>query len=200
MSQSATLRSVAEEDRLRADIYGFLGKHLFASPSLADIDQIAELRGDDTEFGRAFENLAAIATGSDPATLRDEYDALFIGVGRGELVPYGSYYLTGFLNEKPLARLRATMARLGIARSTDVKEPEDHIATLMQMMAGLIRGDYGAPADHATQRQMFQDHIAPWASHFYADLTKAKNARFYKPLGQIGGLFMGIESAAFDMD
>ncbi len=191
---------LSEEDLLRADVYGFLGRTLFTRPGADDLSALAALSGDDTPFGRAFSDLATRAAATDPATAGAEYDTLFIGLGRGELVPYGSYYLTGFLHEKPLARLRAAMRGLGIDREPSVKEPEDHIGVLMEMMAGLITGRYGAPADFDAQRGFFADHIAPWAGHFFRDLERAGASDLYVPVGRIGGLFLEIERAAFAMD
>ena len=114
-------------------------------------------------------------------------------------MPYASFYLTGFLNEKPLAKLRADMQALGIARKTDVKEPEDHIASICEMMAGLIAGSFGAPADLAAQRGFYDKHLAPWAGKFFADLEKAQGADLYRPVGEIGQLFLAIEAEAFVM-
>lgn len=192
---------VAEEDRLRADLYAFLAT-LLSSPAQAD--QIAALRGltgDDTELGQGIAALAAVAGVATPESVEREYNALFIGLGRGELLPYASYYLTGFLNEKPLARLRGHMAQLGIARSDDVKEPEDHIASLCEMMAGLIRGDFAAgPLSIADQHAFFNTHIATWAGHFFADLEGAEGSVFYAPVGKIGRAFMDIEIEAFRME
>ncbi len=121
---------------------------------------------------------------SSPDAVRREYDDLFIGLVRGEVLPYASYYLTGFLNEKPLALLRRDMARLGIARTPDVQEPEDHIASICEMMAGLIRGRFGGPVGLTAQREFFAAHLAPWAEHFFGDLEGAKNARFLRARGR----------------
>jgi TorA maturation chaperone TorD len=191
---------LSEEELLRADVYGFLGRTLFLRPGEGELAALAGLTGDNTPFGRAFTDLATRAAASDPATAGDEYDTLFIGLGRGELVPYGSYYLTGFLHEKPLARLRAAMRNLGIDRAPEVKEPEDHLGVLMEMMAGLITGRYGAPASFDAQRGFFGDHIAPWAGHFFADLERAAASNLYAPVGRIGTLFMEIERAGFAME
>ena len=143
--------------------------------------------------------LASVAATSTPADLEREYNALFIGLGRGELLPYGSFYLTGFLHEKPLALLREHMKMLGIARNEDVKEPEDHIATLCEMMAGLIRGAFGAPLSPKDQEAFFNTHVAPWAGHFFTDLEKASGSVFYAPVGKIGRAFMQIEIEACRM-
>ena len=157
------------------------------------------LQGDDTTLGRGVKALAAAARGATPAQVEQEYFDLFVGVGRGEILPYCSYYLTGFLNEKPLADLRADMARLGIARVGQVKEPEDHIATLFEMMAGMITGAFGDPVGLTEQQQFFARHIGSWAPRFFEDLERARNAAFYMPVGTIGREFMAIESQAFEM-
>ncbi|MDF2370420.1 MAG: molecular chaperone TorD family protein [Rhizobiaceae bacterium] len=185
---------------MRADLYGLLGKLLFAPPDQNSLNALAALSGDETEMGQAFNALAKLAAATPVATVRQEYDGLFIGMGRGELLPYGSYYLTGFLNEKPLAKLRNSMAALGIARHDEIKEPEDHIGSLMEMMAGLIAGRYGEPASLDMQREFFTTHIEPWATHFYKDLEAAELSRFYQPVGTLGRLFMEIELDAFSME
>ncbi|MEO1102560.1 MAG: molecular chaperone TorD family protein [Pseudomonadota bacterium] len=186
-------------EALRADVYGLLANLLSAAPDGVQLANVAALHGDDTPIGRAVDGLAQAARESDPSTLAREYDALFIGLGRGALLPYGSYYLTGFLNEKPLAILRSHMARLDIVRTEGVTEPEDHIASLCETMAGLIRGTFGAPAPLAEQEAFFNTHIGPWAGHFFADLESARPARFYVHVGRIGRAFIDIEYDAFRM-
>lgn len=191
---------ISEEDRVRAQLYRLLSALLARIPTRATLDDVARLTGDSaSELGRALGAVAAAAAATDPAAADDEYHDLFIGVGRGELMPYGSYYLTGFVYEKPLARLRGDMAELGIARAEGVKEPEDHIASLCEMMAGLIEGDFGEPKDLATQRRFFDAHLGPWAGQFFADLEVAKKANFYKAVGMVGRIFTEIESTAFEM-
>jgi TorA maturation chaperone TorD len=192
--------SVLAEDRLRAHQYQLLARFL-AAPAEAGLLQLASgFAGDETELGRALAELAGRAGQVTPEAASREYHDLFIGIGRSELVPYASYYLTGFLNEKPLAKLRGDMARLGVARAETVKEPEDHIAALCEMMAGLITGAFGAPLDLAEQRAFFDRHLAPWAPVFFDDLEKAKSAWLYAPVGTLGRVFMGIEQTAFVMD
>lgn len=190
---------IAEEDTLRANCYSLLARLLRRPPDAVTLEEVGRLEGDEGEFGRAIAALAAAARSTAPETVEDEYFNLFIGVTQGELTPYASYYLTGFLNEKPLARLREEMDRLGIARAENVSEPEDHIAALMEMMAGLITGAFGAPADLATQQRFFEQHIATWAPRFFEDLQAARTSNFYMPVGSIGRLFMEVESQAFAM-
>lgn len=191
---------VAEEDKLRADLYGLLAGLLARPPERATLETVSGLDGDDSDMGRAIGALAAAAKRTDSLTLDREFHDLFIGMGRGELLPYASYYLTGFLHEKPLARLRADMLRLGIARARGVSEPEDHIAQLLEIMRGLILGEFGAPATVKAQRELFNTHLAPWATHFFTDLEGAEHAVFYAPVGTIGRLFVDIEQTAFRME
>ena len=191
---------VCEEDRLRAQLYTLLGHLLARDPSQEVLSLVRGLTGDETELGKAFQELSTLADKRAQKSVSREFNNLFIGMGRGELVPYGSYYLTGFLNEKPLAKLRNAMREMNIKRSDDVKEPEDNIGLLMEMMAGLIGGQFGVIASHKTQREFFENHIASWASHFFKDLEQADRAEFYKPVGTIGRLFMEIEQTAFQME
>ena len=191
---------IAEEDALRANLYAMLARLLAAPPDQETIDTAAGLGGDDSDLGQGITALAKVAAASRASGVEREYNALFIGLGRGELLPYASFYLTGFLNEKPLARLRGHMAQLGIERSPDVKEPEDHIATLCEIMAGLIRGTYGDPLSVEDQHAFFNTHLATWAGHFFTDLEAAAGSVFYAPVGKIGRAFMDIEIEAFRME
>lgn len=199
MSQSldVSLPVIDETDRMRAGFYRLLAR-LLARPADADLlALIGGLDGDDTPMGRAIAALAEC--GATAESVAAEFDEVFIGLGRGLVVPYASYYLTGFLNDKPLARLRADMERLGIARADGVVEPEDHVAALMEMMAGLIDGGLGAPQPTSVQSGFFDRHVAEWTPHFFADLEALPEARFYGPVGRIGRLFVEIEKAAFEM-
>ncbi|MCT4608553.1 MAG: molecular chaperone TorD family protein [Pelagimonas sp.] len=194
---TATAPAIAEEDRLRADLYNFMGLLLAGPPDEMLLAQTAGLSGDDSDLGQAVTTLAKMARISKPKAVESEFNKLFIGLGRGELLPYASYYLTGFLNEKPLAQLRQDMTARGLARAENVFEPEDNIASLMEMMGAMIVGRFGTPADLATQKEFFNRHIAPWAAHFFGDLEGAKNSVFYTPVGTVGRTFMEIEAEAF---
>ncbi|MHA6262379.1 TorD/DmsD family molecular chaperone [Arenibacterium sp. CAU 1754] len=190
---------VAEEDRLRADLYNFLGLLLAGPPDQLLLDQAAGLSGDDSDLGQAIQGIARVAKVTKLAAAEREFNALFIGLGRGELLPYASYYLTGFLNEKPLAQLRGDMAARGITRAPNVYEPEDNIASLMEMMAGMIVGRFGTPATLEDQRTFWNRHIGPWAGHFFTDLEGANNSVFYASVGAAGRVFMDIEKDGFRM-
>jgi len=187
------------EELLRAQLYALLARLLARPPGVEFLSAVAQAQGDDSPFGQALDGLAASARAADAGAVEDEFNVLFIGVGGGVLSPYASYYLTGFLHEKPLAELRGDMARLGIARADDVKEPEDHIAALCEMMAGLITGAFGEPADLAEQRRFFDRHVGSWAGRFFTDLETTPSAAFYRAVGTVGLRFLEVEAKAFEM-
>ena len=176
----------------RAAFYSLLAGLLRNAP---DADVLAYCLSMDTtdqksELGAAINTLVLAAKHSDPQRLKEEFHELFIGLGRGELVPYGSWYQTGFLMERPLGQLRADLAKLGFERSDDVHEPEDHIAALMEVMAMLIYE--GAPQEQ--QRLFFETHISSWAKDFMNDLSVAETATFYRSVARLGSAFVAIES------
>lgn len=190
---------IPEEDVLRARFYALLARLLGAPVGEEDMHTIRALEGDETELGSALGSLAVIAAKTSLESAKDEYETLFIGVVKGELTPYASYYLTGFLQEKPLAELRGDMVRLGIARSDDLVEPEDHIAVVCEMMHGLITGAFGDATSIEIQKDFFDSHVQPWAHRFFQDLEAAESAVLYMPVGTIGRVFMAVESKAFEM-
>ncbi|MBO6562183.1 MAG: molecular chaperone TorD family protein [Nisaea sp.] len=195
-----TARSlVSEEDAVRAHWYGLLAHFLARPPAVESLEIARSLGGDDTPLGKSVAAFAAAARAATVELADDEFHKLFYGVGRGELVPHGSYYLTGFLNEKPLADLRDDLAKLGVARADEVKEPEDHIAALCDVMAGMIRGDFGPACHLERQAEFFDKHIASWAEKFFEDLEGAKASVLYMPLGSIGRQFIQIEGESFRM-
>ena len=191
---------IAPEDRMRADCYRLLGRLLAAPPASELLDAVGRMLGGQGEFGNAIDALASAARGIDTDAASREYHDLFIGLARGELVPFASYYRTGFLYDKPLAKLRVDMERFGIAAADSASDPEDHIASIAEIMAGLIGGAFGTPATLAVQKQFFNTHLAPWAKHFFADLEKAEAARFYRPVGRVGRLLCSIEAEAFALE
>jgi TorA maturation chaperone TorD len=159
------------------------------------LNRLATLCSDASPLGIAHAALGEAAAVADVKFAEREFFNLFIGVGRGELVPYGSYYLTGFLNERPLARLRDDLARFGIERVEGEAEPEDHAAILCEIMAGLAGGRFDAPA--GADRELFERHLSPWIGRFFVDLERAEAADLYRRIGALGRLFMEIESEAF---
>ena len=184
-----------EVDAARAQEYALLATLLARAPDEPLLGRIAKLHGDATALGVAHAALAEAASRADVARLEREYFNLFIGLGRGELLPYGSYYLSGFLHERPLARLRAHLSRLGIERAHGQSEPEDHAAILCEIMSGLASRRYDAGAE--TERELFDQHLAPWIGRVFADLEHAEAADFYRSVGALGRVFVEIERQAF---
>ncbi|WP_349631723.1 molecular chaperone TorD family protein [Bradyrhizobium liaoningense] len=182
-------------DAARAQEYLLLAALLSAAPSRKLLDQLSALSGDATPLGRAHAALAAAAANAVAAKVEREYFDLFVGLGRGELLPYASYYLTGFLNERPLSRLRADLAASGIERAGNNSEPEDHAAILCEIMAGFAAGRF--PATFEAQRAFFDKHVGLWMGRLFADIERAENAIFYRAVGALGRAFIEIETEAF---
>ena len=188
------------EDQLRADMYSFLANLLRAEPSAELVNQLTKLESDESPIGKSIKTLSKLASSLDLPTIRDEYVRIFIGVGRGEILPFASYYLTGFLKDKPLAKLRNDMKEIGIQLAENVKEPEDHIASLFDMMSGLIVGKFSKKFSIGEQKEFFNKHLAPWVDLLMRDIESSRIAVFYSPIGTIGREFMEIERSSFSMD
>lgn len=192
---------MSEADRARAGFYVMLSRLLAEPPSDELLEQVGALEGDDSVVGTEMKRLARLARATDATQAYDEYSLLFYGKGEGgEVLPYASYYLSGVLNDKPLADVRADMAELGIARGELNKEPEDHIAFVLEMMHGLIVGSFGAGAvDLDRQTAFFNKHLAPWAIDFFEDLEAAKSATLFAAVAGLGRVFLTLEQDAFRM-
>lgn len=189
-----------ETQMYRAGAYGMLAALLCSSPTVETLARVAGLGkvSAETELAVAMSalGLAADRTVGSGLSLDDEYHALFIGLGRGELVPYGSWYLAGFLMEKPLGQLRDDLAGLGYKRNPVVHEPEDHIAALCEVMSLMIAESVRAPADVnslARQADFFDVHISSWAGQFFNDLSEASAAVFFRSVGRFGAAVMRFE-------
>lgn len=185
-------------DEARSRLYLLLGNLVLNVPDEKVLLDLRKLTGDASPLGTAISALADKADILQAERIAREHFELFIGVGRGELLPYASYYLTGFLHERPLVRARADLRRLGIARAEGLSEPEDHIAFLLEAMAGLAVGRIAAEAGE--EKRFFDKHLAPWAERFFADLAKAESADFYRAVGKLGVEFMAIEREAFALE
>ncbi|MFN3350673.1 Cro/CI family transcriptional regulator [Pseudorhodoplanes sp.] len=194
-SESPRRSEIDDIDLARAQEYRLLAALLVRAPDAAFLKRLSALRGDASALGVAHVALAEAAEAARVEKVEREFFNLFIGVGRGELMPYGSYYLTGFLHERPLARLRDDLQALGIERNEGNAEPEDHAALLCEIMAGIADGTFPAPA--GSDRRIFENHLAPWIGRFFADLERAEEADFYRKVGTLGRVFMEIESEAF---
>ncbi len=203
-SEKPSERSISEVDLQRARLYGLLARVLGEPMSDETLEIVRALEdettGTGTELGKALAALGALAARAPRTVAVEEYSALFYGQGAGgEMHPYASQYLTGFVYEKPLANLRRDMTELGITASGSSSEPEDHIAYLCEIMHGLITGAFGEPVSLETQQNFFKTHMAPWAGQFFTDLEGAEQAALYMPVGTIGRLFLAIEADAFEM-
>ncbi|WP_404379200.1 molecular chaperone [Caenispirillum salinarum] len=194
-------QSIGEEDVLRARFYTLLSNLLLAPPPAGVLADLGGLTGDDTPLGQALGDLAAAAREADADAVSEEHLAVLVGITRGEVVPYASHYLTGFLHEKPLAEVRESLRALGVERAPGQAEPEDHIGILFDVMRGLILGEFGAAAGAglAEQKAFFTRHIAPWADTLFRDIEAARSARFYRAVGAVGRAFLDIERESFAM-
>lgn len=189
---SANGNRVTEEDQYRAGIYGLLAGLLRSAPDQPALDQVAgfsSIEPTQDELALAMSMLGLAAKTCSPESIDDEFHDLFIGLGRGELVPYSSWYITGFLMEKPLGYLRDDLVKLGFQRNDDVCEPEDHVAALCEVMLMLIND--GASLEQ--QSQFFRAHMAGWIKQFFIDLSEAKSAVFYRGVGRFGAAFTDLE-------
>jgi TorA maturation chaperone TorD len=194
--QNSSLRVVDEIDRARAREYALLATLLSRSPDAQLISGLAALQGDAGPIGLAHATLAEVARRVNEDSVKREYFDLFAGLGREEvLLPYASHYLAGSLYGRPLARLRETFQQLGIERAAGHSEPEDHIAILCEIMAGLVSGDIAGP--QGADRAFFEMHLAPWVRRFFVDLERAKPAGFYACVGALGRSFVDVETEAF---
>ena len=190
-ADAAIWLGVADDDAVRANTYGLLGALLATPPRQELFDLLASIEPPSTDgLGAAWSVLKCAAECAEVEAVDDEYHDLFVGVGRGELIPYGSWYLTGFVMDKPLAVLRSDLAAFGFERQDEVKEPEDHAAALLETMALVA-----ASPEHGidVQRRFFDRHVATWMRTFFADLQSAGSARFYRAVGQFGDRFMVFE-------
>jgi len=199
LETTASPEALGAEDRARADVYALLGALLARAPDASFLDLLRQIPdsdpSNDATMVAAWATLKQAAERAECSALKEEYHDLFIGLGRGELVPYGSWYLTGFLMEKPLAELRIDLEGLGLQRQEEVHEPEDHIAALCETMSLLILSD--AQSGMERQREFFGKHVAPWVQRFFGDLATAQSARFYRAVGLLGERFFEVETEGF---
>lgn len=190
---------IEDEQRYRASAYGLLAALLRGAPGQALLDHLEQLspasEAPRDALAEAMAALAQTARKHSPAALQDEYHSLFIGLGKGEVVPYGSWYLTGFLMEQPLSDLRDDLRALGFERNPDIHEPEDHICALFETVSVMI----GEAVSLTEQQRFFEKHMQPWLGRFFADLGNAGSAVFYKTVAQFGSAFIELEQTYFSM-
>jgi TorA maturation chaperone TorD len=191
---------ISIEEQSRADVYRLLGALLAAAPGEEVLSLVQGMHGytggASSPLIEAVGDLKRAAETASVESLGAEYYRLFIGLGRGELVPYASWYLTGYLMETPLAALRQELQRIGIERQAAISEPEDHVAALCEVM-GMIICENVLQFDE--QKTFFETYIGSWMGRFFADLRQADAAVFYSAVGALGERFMGVETTYFAM-
>jgi TorA maturation chaperone TorD len=195
--------SALDEETARSELYGLLALLYYAQPATELIAQLRVAATDAPAAGAFLEEPWRALVGSARAlsdqAIQGEYEALFGGVGKPEVYLYGSHFLSGFLNEKPLARLRTELASLGLARDEAMSETEDHFAYLCEVMRYLIAGDDVAVANLTRQREFFAGYLQPWVLMMCDELQKHPQARFYAALAELTRAFMSVEAQGFDM-
>lgn len=195
--------SALDEETARAELYGLLAQLFYAPPAP---ELLANLRVAATEAPAAggfleepWRALVGVARELSNDSIADEYNALFGGVGKPEVYLYGSHYLSGFLNEKPLARLRTELTSLGLARDEAMSDTEDHIAYLCEVMRYLIAGDDVAVANLARQQSFFAAHLQPWVIPLVDAIAAHPKSRFYAAVAELTRSFVAVEAQGFDM-
>ncbi|EPF7978507.1 TorD/DmsD family molecular chaperone [Vibrio harveyi] len=185
-----------QEQTLRTEIYLVLSALFRSAPSEEMIEFLTSLEVEPSESAmqKAWIALQQAAKDSNREALEDEYQDLFIGIGRGEVMPFGSWHMTGAMMEKPLAEIRHDLELLGFERDENVKEPEDHIAALCEVMS-MLTGE-----EEDLQQAVFNKHIAPWSNSFTQQLENAESANFYKPAAQLCEAFLTLEQVRFSVN
>jgi TorA maturation chaperone TorD len=203
MTQAQLVASSLDEETARAEVYGLLAALYYAAPSAELHENIRVAVTEAPAAGALLESswaeLVAAARGQSLADISQEYDALFGGVGKPEVYLFGSHYLSGFLNEKPLAALRTDIAALGLARDEAMPETEDHVAYLCEVMRYLIAGDDVEVANLTRQREFFARHVQPWLPLMCEAVMQHPKAHFYRALAAFTQAFLSVESQGFDM-
>ena len=203
MNERAATSSALDEETARAEVYGLFAQLYYApaEPGLLEALRVAvtEAPAAGGFLEDPWRDFVGIAREMSDEAIAREYDALFGGVGKPEVYLFGSHYLSGFLNEKPLARLRADLAALGLTRGDEMPETEDHIAYLCEVMRYLIAGDDVAVANLARQQEFFAAHVQPWVNQLCDAVAGHPKARFYAGLAAFTRAFISVEVQGFDM-
>jgi TorA maturation chaperone TorD len=203
MNERIPVTSALDEETARAEIYGLLAQLWYAPPSHELLEAIRLAPTEAPAAGAFLEEpwrvLVGMARAMDDRAIAVEYDALFGGVGKPELYLYASHYLSGFLNEKPLARLRTDLAALGLERGEAMPETEDHFAYICEVMRYLIAGDDVEVANLTKQREFFAAHVLPWAQQMCEAVAAYPKAKFYASLAEFTRAFLGVEAQGFEM-
>jgi len=203
MQSAILIPSTLDEETARAEIYGLLAALFYAAPTPALWESLRAAVTEAPAAGALLEaswsEVVAAARTMSVEDVADEYDALFGGVGKPAVYLFGSHYMSGFLNEKPLAALRGDLAALGLDRGDEMSETEDHYAYVCEVMRYLIAGEDVEVANLTRQREFFTRHLQPWAVSMCEAISVQPKARFYKSLAGFTQTFTNVESQGFDM-
>lgn len=203
MMERIPVSSTLDEETARAEVYGLLAALYYAPPGAELLSQLRVAATEAPAAGAFLEEpwrqVVAAARERDDAAIADEFDALFGGVGKPEVHLFGSHYLSGFLNEKPLAQLRGDLAALGLAREESMPETEDHVAYVFEVMRYLIAGDDVEVANLTRQREFFTQHVQTWVPQLCETIAAQPRAGFYAALAGFTQAFIGVEAQGFDM-
>ena len=201
--QAQLVPSTLDEETARAEVYGLLAALYYAPPSAGLLDKLRVAVTEAPAAGALLEaswgEFVAAARKLSHEAIAREYDALFGGVGKPEVYLFGSHYLSGFLNEKPLAALRTDLAALGLARDDAMPETEDHVAYLCEVMRYLIAGDDVELAKLTRQREFFTRHLQPWVTALCETVSSHPKADFYRRVAGFTQTFISVEIQGFDM-
>ena len=199
----STSSHALDEETARAEIYGLLSQLFYAPPSQEWLGQLQVAVTEAPDAGAFLEEpwreLVASARALTQAQIAAEYSQLFGGVGKPEIYLGGSHYLSGFLNEKPLVRLRDDLAALGLGRSQDMSETEDHAAYVFEVMRYLIAGDDVTVSNLTHQMAFFSQHVKPWLSLMCQAVIAHPKAVFYARLANFTEGFLSVEAQGFDL-
>lgn len=203
MNDQIPVSSALDEETARAEVYGLLAALYYAPPSAELLSQLRVAVTEAPAAGGFLEEpwrqfVGTVRTLSD-AQVANEYDALFGGVGKPDVYLFGSFYLSGFLNEKPLAALRGDLAALGLARDETMPETEDHFACVCEVMRYLIAGDDVEVANLTQQQKFFGAHVQPWVPAMCEAITAHPKAQFYAALAAFTAAFVCVETQGFDL-
>ena len=195
--------SALDEETARAEVYGLLAQLYYAPPSPQVMGALRVAVTEAPAAGAFLEEpwrgLVGLARAMSDEVVASEYDALFGGVGKPEVYLFGSHYISGFLNDKPLARLRSDLAELGLARDEAMSDSEDHIAYLCEVMRYLIAGDDVAVSNLTRQHEFFAKHLQTWSTALCDTVAAHPKAKFYAALAGFTRAFMNVEAQGFDM-
>jgi TorA maturation chaperone TorD len=203
MPESIPQTSALDEETARAEVYGLLARLYYAPP---DAGLLASLRVAVTEAPAAggfleepWRAVVGAAREMQEPAIAQEFDALFGGVGKPDILPYASSHLSGFLNERPLAQLREDLQELGLTRDDAMAETEDHLSYLCEVMRFLIAGDDVAVANLTRQREFFARHLQPWVDTLCEEILAHPRARFYAAVAGFTQAFVSVEQQGFDL-